>query len=72
MKTKDIKALHQKTPAELQQQQAELELKLAKTRIEKKAGKLANTSSLKLLADDLARVKTIQREQQLAKKEAKS
>lgn len=67
MKTKDIQALHQKTSAELQKMQTELQLKLAKARIEKKAGKLENTSLVKTLSDDIARVKTIMREQQTAK-----
>lgn len=59
MKSNDIKALHGKTIEELGKQQAELEMELAKTRFQKQAGKLKNTSLPRMLADDLARVKTI-------------
>ena len=59
MKTKDIKALHQLEMKELLKKQSELQLELAQARLKKKAGKLDNTSSVRVLADDLARVKTI-------------
>ena len=59
MKRNDIKALHQKTVAELEKMLTELNLSLAAKRLMKKAGRLENTSELKTLSDDIARVKTI-------------
>lgn len=59
MKNKDVQALHTKDTKALLSLQQELSLQLAKYRIEKKAGKLTNTSLVKTTADDLARVKTI-------------
>lgn len=59
MKRNDIKALHDKTVGELNKMLAEMLDNLAKIRLEKGAGRLENTSSVKMLADDVARVKTI-------------
>ena len=58
MRTNDIKALHNKTIKELEVQLNELLMLLAKSRLQKKAGKLKNTH-IALLADDVARVKTV-------------
>ncbi len=59
MKRNDIKALHDKTVGELNKMLAEMLDNLAKIRLEKGAGRLENTSSVKMLADDVARVKTV-------------
>mgnify|MGYP006419932369 CR=1 FL=1 len=72
MKTKDITELRAKTDKELLEVVADLQMKLAVARMEKKAGKLANTSLVSTLADDVARVKTILREMKLAEEEKKA
>lgn len=59
MKRNDIKALHQKTVAELEKMLNEMTLSLAAKRLMKKAGRLENTSEVKTLSDDIARIKTI-------------
>lgn len=59
MKRNDIKALHDKTVGELNKMLTEMLDNLAKIRLEKGAGRLENTSSVKMLADDVARVKTV-------------
>jgi ribosomal protein L29 len=66
MKNKDVQALHAKDTKALLTMQQELSLQLAKYRIEKKAGKLTNTTLVKTTADDLARVKTVLRVQATA------
>jgi len=66
MKTKDKQALHQKTQAELQQMLSEHQLELAQSRMKKKVGKLENTSLIKTLSDNIARIKTIIRIKQLS------
>jgi ribosomal protein L29 len=58
MKTNDIKALHSKSVQELEVQLNELLIELAQKRLQKSAGKLKNTH-VSLLADDVARIKTI-------------
>jgi ribosomal protein L29 len=58
MKTNDIKALHSKSVQELEVQLNELLIELAQKRLQKAAGKLKNTH-VSLLADDVARIKTI-------------
>ncbi|MFH2118404.1 MAG: 50S ribosomal protein L29 [Candidatus Paceibacterota bacterium] len=68
MKTKDIKALHEQTIAQLQKQLIGLQQQLAQNRIKKHAGKLENTSLVKLGADDIARIKTIIKEKQMAQR----
>lgn len=68
MTKKDRQALHTKTDKELQKMQAEIDMQLLKARMEKHAGKLANTSLIKTLSDDLARVKTVLRILQLQEK----
>ncbi|OGJ37275.1 MAG: 50S ribosomal protein L29 [Candidatus Pacebacteria bacterium RIFOXYB1_FULL_39_46] len=66
MKTKDIKALHEQTITQLQKQLVGLQQQLAQNRIKKHARKLENTSLVKLGADDIARIKTIIKERQIA------
>ena len=65
MKKQERQTLTEKTSAELVKLQVELQQQLTKAQLEKKAGKLTNTSSVKMLADDLARVKTVLRQQAL-------
>lgn len=65
MRSNDIKALHDKSTKELSVQLEELLMLLAKSRLEKKAGKLKNTH-IAMLADDVARVKTVIRNKELA------
>ena len=66
MKRKDITTLTAKTTAELQQQLQELASELAKTRMRLKVGKQTNTKLATILRDDIARVKTVLRQQELA------
>jgi ribosomal protein L29 len=70
MKRKEKQELAEKTLAQLQKLEQDLQQKLTKAQMEKAAGKLANTSSVKLLADDLARVKTVLRLQQVTEQTA--
>lgn len=70
MKRNDIKALAQKTPAELQTQLNQLLAEVAKARQAKRTGKLANVRHLSTVRDDVARIKTILTQQQLIKSEA--
>ena len=65
MNKKDIIELRAKTEKELTQVLADFQMTLAKARMEKKAGKVQNTSSVGTIADDIARIKTILRERQL-------
>lgn len=66
MKRNDIKALSEKTRSELQTQLTTLERELATARLKKAVGKLENVASIAILRDDIARVKTIIRAQELA------
>lgn len=66
MKKNDIKALHQKDQKELSTMLKEMSLMLAQARLQKKAGKLANVSKIAMLADDIARVKTVLKMKELA------
>lgn len=68
MKRNDIKALVEKTIAQLEKQLSQLQNELAKVRLEKKAMKLANLSLPKVLTDDIARVKTELRRRELLTK----
>ena len=65
MRSNDIKALHDKSTKELNVQLEDLLMLLAKSRLQKKAGKLKNTH-IAMLADDVARVKTVIRNKELA------
>jgi ribosomal protein L29 len=70
MKRNEIKALKEKTEAQLVKQLSELRIELAKARLEKKAMKLTNISLPRTLADDIARVKTELRRRELLPSEA--
>ena len=59
MKRNDIKALHQKTVAELEKELVKLTNDLANMRLQKKVGKLDSVAKLKNVSDDIARIKTI-------------
>ena len=65
MKRKDITALHGQTSQELEQQLQELQKNLAKVNLELPAGKLTDVRLPGKIKDDIARIKTILREQQL-------
>lgn len=67
MRKNDITALHEKSIEELKTQVEELSKELATARLEKAAGRLSDTSKVRQLADDVARVKTIMTEKQLEK-----
>jgi large subunit ribosomal protein L29 len=69
MKRNDIKALHQKSVAELDKSLLELSHDLANMRLQKKVGKLSSGSKLKNLSDDIARIKTILSEKKFESKE---
>ena len=66
MKRQALQALRDKSAAELQTQLQELTVDLARKRHEKKVGKISNPRSVSTLSDDIARVKTILREKELA------
>ncbi len=66
MKRNDIKALQNKTRAELLALLTTFERELATARLKKAVGKLQNVASIPVLRDDIARVKTIIREQEMA------
>ncbi len=58
MKRNDIKALAQKSVAELQKDLQTFNRDLATMRLQKKVGKLSSVARLKNLSDDIARIKT--------------
>jgi ribosomal protein L29 len=66
MKRQQVTALHTKPVAELRQMLVGLQADLAKKRHEKRVGKLANVRALSRLTDDIARLQTIIRAQELA------
>lgn len=66
MKRNDSKALATKSLDELNKQLMSLVAELAKARLEKKAGRLSNPRQVSVLSDDIARIKTVIREQELA------
>lgn len=68
MKRNDIKALHQKTEAQLNKELLELTHSLANMRLQKKVGKLDSVAKLKNLSDDIARIKTVLTEMKLQSK----
>jgi ribosomal protein L29 len=59
MKRNDIRALHDKTVAELQKQLGELQQERTKAKQELSVGKLADVRQTGKLADDIARVKAV-------------
>lgn len=66
MKRNDITGLHDKELTELSTQLQESEKELVKARLERSAGKLANPAKVKSLTHDIARIKTVIREKELA------
>jgi ribosomal protein L29 len=65
MKRKDITALHEKTRAELLKQLNEVQIKLATARLQKTVGKLASPSQIQTMRNDIARIKTVLRQQEI-------
>lgn len=65
MKRNDIKALADKTVAELQQQLVDLQQAVTKAMQERAVGKLKDSRTTSKLADDIARVKTVMRVKEL-------
>lgn len=59
MKRNEIKALSQKTVAELDKELLKCSHDLANMRLQKKVGKLSSVSKLRNLSDDIARIKTV-------------
>jgi ribosomal protein L29 len=72
MKRNDIKALHDKSAAELTKQLEQHRLELAKMRLERKVAKLANPRQVSALADDIARIQTVLGEKKVAEQAAVS
>lgn len=66
MKKNDINALTEKSLKELQQMLTELELRLAKARLQKAARKPVEDSHPSQISDDIARVKTVMTEKRIA------
>jgi large subunit ribosomal protein L29 len=66
MKKRDFQALKDQSSAEMMTKLAEMQIELAKKRHEKRVGRLSNVRSIARLADDIARIKTVLREQELA------
>lgn len=65
MKRKDITALHEKTRAELLKQLDEVQIKLATARLQKTVGKLTNPALIQVMRNDIARIKTVLRQQEM-------
>ncbi len=65
MKTKELKALHEKTVDELQAQLSQLQEQLAKSSLELKAGKLDDLKQPRKIREGIAQIKTIIREKEL-------
>jgi len=68
MKTNDIKALHDKSLAELNVELEKTNQSLAMARLNKSAGKLTDVTSVHRLSHDIAVVKTIIREKEILNK----
>jgi len=66
MKRKEIKENHQKSQEELKQQAKKIAEELVRLRMEKQVGKLKNVRLLKQKKNQLAVIKTILREKELA------
>lgn len=59
MKTREIKELHTKTESELRAMLKELKTSLASAELEHSQRKLTNTTSMRLLRVDIARINTV-------------
>lgn len=66
MKRNDIVELHSKTVAELALQLEKVQKQLAESKLSLKVGKLENRAAARAMRDDIARIKTIMREKQIA------
>lgn len=66
MKRRDFRQLAAKSPAEIQTQLTTLSRELGEKRLAKRVGKLSDLRSLSRLADAVARLKTVLRQQELA------
>lgn len=66
MKKNDIKALAEKSLKELQEMLTELEVRLAKARLNKAAKKPIEDSLPSQISDDIARIKTVMTEKRIA------
>lgn len=65
MKRNDVQALHEKSASELQKMLADFQKKLATAKLQQAVGKLTSSAVLKVLSDDIARVKTVIQEQRI-------
>ncbi len=65
MKRNDIKALHALSIGELNKKLADLTMQVAKAKLEKKVGKLANVRMVSGLGDDIARIKTLMHQKEM-------
>jgi len=65
MKRNDITALHSMTAEELNSKLQVLQRQLAEARLQHAVGKLSNTASIRTVADDIARIKTVLKNQKL-------
>ncbi len=65
MKRNDITALHEKSTAELNTQLQVTQKDLATAKMQKVVGKLSNTAKIHVLREDIARIKTVLRAQEL-------
>lgn len=72
MKRNDIAALHSKSVDELQTQLVKVQKELAESKLALKVGKLSNTAKVRMLRDDVARIKTIVREKHIRDAAAKA
>lgn len=61
--------LRDMSPEELENKEGELKDQLFKLRFQQALGQLEDTMKLKMIKKDLARIKTIQREEALSQKE---
>lgn len=67
MKKKEKQRLHQKTAVQLEKEIIKAEKELAKLKLELRAGKLKNSRKLMSQRHNLAMLKTVLRERELAK-----
>lgn len=65
MKRKEITALQDMSLSDLNKKLGELTMDVAKAKLEKKVGKLANVRLVSTLSDDIARIKTIMHKKEM-------
>lgn len=66
MKRNDITKLATQDVSELEAELTKLSGEMTKARLAKKSGKLNNLRSISVLSDDIARIKTVLRQKELA------